>query len=152
LSTALTPYRPAQGLYARVGVGAALLLICLFGSYRLYTMLLVGHAGKFTVLGMDVPYAALVAGGAFVLMGAAVWLLSFGPTTGLRGIDATTRKWIDLLIDTEAELRKVSWPTREDLTNSTVAVLVSIVVLGLFLVSVDYLIGWTMRALKVLPL
>ncbi len=62
-----------------------------------------------------------------------------------------TRKWIDLLIDTEGELRKVSWPTRDDLVNSTTAVLVSIVLLGVFLVGMDYLVSWVMSIVGVLP-
>jgi preprotein translocase SecE subunit len=151
LSTAFTPYRPAQGTYARIGTAAALLLVCLFGSYRFYSLLAAGTTGQFTALGMKVPYAAVVAGGLFVLMGAFVWLVTFGPQTGLKGLDGVTRKWIDLLIDTEGELRKVSWPTRDDLVNSTAAVLVSIALLGAFLVSMDYLVGWAMTGLGVLP-
>jgi len=152
LSTALTPYRPAQGAYARIGTAAALLLMCLFGSFRLYIMLAVSHSGKLTVLGMDVPYAALVAGGLFVLTGATVWLATSGPRTGLKSVDTATQKWIDLLIDTEGELKKVSWPTREDLIRSTTAVLVSIVLLAVFLVCTDAFVGWLMKTLKVLPL
>jgi len=151
LSTAFAPYRPAQGVYARIGTAAALLLVCLFGSYRLYTLLAVSGTSQFIVLGMKVPYAALVPGGLFIVLGAAVWLVTSGPQTGLKRLDAATRKWIDLLIDTESELRKVSWPTRDDLVNSTTAVLVSIVLLGVFLVGMDYLVSWVMSSIHVLP-
>jgi len=151
LSTTFTPYRPAQGLYARIGTAAALLLVFLFGSYRLYSLLATGPGRTFVVLGLKVPYAALVPGGVFVVLGALTWMVSFGPQTGIRGLDGLTRKWIDLLIDTESELRKVSWPTRDDLVNSTTAVLVSIVLLGVFLVGMDYLVGWVMSLVGVLP-
>jgi preprotein translocase SecE subunit len=152
LSTTLTPYRPAQGTYARLSTAGALLVLGLFGCYRLYTLLeSTGTGGQFTVLGMAVPYAALVAGAIFVVAGALIWLVTSGPQTGIKGLDAVTRRYIDLLIDTEGELRKVSWPTREDLTNSTAAVLVSIVLLGAFLVGMDYLVSWVMSGIGVLP-
>jgi len=151
LSTAFSPYRPAQGTYARIGTAVALLVVFLFGSYRLYSLLATGPGKVFIVLGLKVPYAALVPGGVFIVLGALVWVLTFGPQTGIKGLDALTRRWIDLLIDTEGELRKVSWPTRDDLVNSTAAVLVSIVLLGVFLVGMDFLVGWAMSSLGVLP-
>lgn len=138
-------------MYARIGTAAALLVIFLFGSYRLFALLETGDTGNFVVLGMKVPYAGLVPGGVFIVLGALVWLVTFGPQTGIKGLDTLTRRWIDLLIDTEGELRKVSWPTRDDLVNSTTAVLVSIVLLGAFLVGMDYLVSWTMSLIGVLP-
>ena len=155
----LTPYRPAQGTYARVSIAAALVMMFLFGSYRFYTMLLAltsnpeaGTRGQVIILGMPVPYAALAAGVLLLVLGALVWVVTFGPTTGLKGVDGVTQKWIDLLIDTEAELRKVFWPTRTDLLNSTAAVLVSIALLGVFILAVDAMVSWAMSRLNVLPL
>jgi preprotein translocase SecE subunit len=55
------------------------------------------------------------------------------------------------LIDTESELAKVSWPGSEELTRSTTAVLISIVLLGGFLFCVDWLVALVMRMLEVLP-
>ena len=152
MSTVFTPYRPAQGIYARVGTAAALEMVFLFGCFRLYTMLIVHASGQIIVLGMQVPYAAIAAGVLFIVASAAVWVVSFGSETGLKGVDAVTQKWIDLLVDTEAELRKVFWPTRDDLINSTAAVLVSIILLGVFLLAVDYTVSWMMSQLHVLPL
>jgi preprotein translocase SecE subunit len=147
-----TPYRPAQGIYARVGTAAALEMVFLFGSFRLYTLLAVHASGQITFMGMQVPYAAMAAGVLFIVMSAVVWVTTFGSETGLKGVDSVTRKWIDLLIDTEAELRKVFWPTRDDLISSTAAVLVSIVLLGVFLLAVDWTVSWVMSQLHVLPL
>ena len=152
MATALAPYRPAQGIYARVGTAAALLVMFLFGSFRFYTLLSVSSTGQVIVLGMRVPYAALAAGALFVVMSAVVWVVTFGSQTGIKGVDSVTQKWIDLLIDTEAELRKVFWPTRDDLIRSTAAVMVSIILLGVFLLAVDWTVGWAMSQLHVLPL
>lgn len=35
--------------------------------------------------------------------------------------------------DTVAELKKVIWPTRKELTNSTIMVIVSILIIGMFI-------------------
>ena len=49
--------------------------------------------------------------------------------------------------ETREELRKCNWPTREELWQSTVLVLVVIAVLGLFTVSSDFLILKLVRSL-----
>ncbi|MGC8778405.1 MAG: preprotein translocase subunit SecE [Candidatus Caldatribacteriaceae bacterium] len=42
------------------------------------------------------------------------------------------------------ELKKVTWPTRKELWNSTVTVIVVIVVIGLFLGAVDLVLTFLM--------
>ena len=147
----MTAYRPGQGKYARGGAAGAALLLALFASDRVYYKLLSGSQAAFKLLGVAVPYAALWAAGLFVLLGALVLLFTLGVSTGIAGIDSKARALIDLLIDTESELNKVSWPGRTDLTNSTTAVLVSIFMLGGFLFAMDLLIGLVMRTAAVLP-
>jgi len=44
----------------------------------------------------------------------------------------------DYLIETEGELKKVSWPTRAQYMGSSVAVIISVVILGLFLLGADF--------------
>ncbi len=136
-------------MHARAVMGAAVLLLSLFACWRLYQG--TSTVAAFEVLGMDVPQAALWAGGLFIALGALVFLFTFGLNTGLKGLDARTHRLIDLLIDTEAELAKVSWPSREELTASTTAVLVSIVVLGALLFCIDSMTAFVMGILKVLP-
>ncbi len=149
-SVALTSYRPGQGVYARTATGGALLLIALFGSVRLFNMVRAQKVA-FTLLGMQVPQAALWAGGVFIVLAAVVFLLTFGPQTGLQGLDSKTQRLIDLLVDTESELAKVSWPSSAELTSSTTAVLISIILMGAFLFCVDWLAASLMRSLQVLP-
>lgn len=147
----LTPYRPAQGVYARLGTAGAMLVLALFGSYRMFRILVGRYGAQFEVLGVGVPHAALWAGGLFLVLGVVILLLTLGPETGAQSIDSKTHALIDLLIDTEAELKKVSWPGREELIRSTTAVLVSIVVLGFYLLGVDWVISYIMRGIQVLP-
>ena len=52
-----------------------------------------------------------------------------------------TPKNADLLIETESELRKVTWPTFTEAVDGSVVVVVSVVVLMLFLAGVDWLLG-----------
>lgn len=46
---------------------------------------------------------------------------------------------------TREELRKCTWPTKEELKGSTVVVMVSIVLLGIFTVGVDFFITLVVR-------
>src|SRR5262249_38359769 len=48
----------------------------------------------------------------------------------------------DFLIATEAEVNKVSWPTRKSVIQDTVVVLVTVILLTFFLFGVDIAWGW----------
>ncbi|MFH1227633.1 MAG: preprotein translocase subunit SecE [Planctomycetota bacterium] len=54
----------------------------------------------------------------------------------------------DYLIETEYELRKVSWPPTYEYWGSSVAVVVSVVTMAVFLIVVDFLWGHVMRLIK----
>jgi len=47
------------------------------------------------------------------------------------------RKMGDLLIETESEIRKVVWPTREEVQGSTIVVITTVLILGLSIFVVD---------------
>lgn len=53
----------------------------------------------------------------------------------MNDIFARTREFI---ADTLSELRKCAWPTREELFESTVLVIVAVVILGCFVALVDH--------------
>jgi preprotein translocase subunit SecE len=52
------------------------------------------------------------------------------------------RNYVD---ETQEELKKCSWPSREELKGSTVVVMVTIALLGLFTVGVDWILSSLMR-------
>jgi preprotein translocase SecE subunit len=55
-----------------------------------------------------------------------------------------TPKVADLLIETENELRKVTWPTIAEAVNSSLVVIACVLFLMGFLAGADYLLGrWT---------
>ena len=43
----------------------------------------------------------------------------------------------DFLTEVTAELKKSSWPTRKDLTDSTLVVIVTVLILGVFVALAD---------------
>jgi preprotein translocase subunit SecE len=63
-----------------------------------------------------------------LLVGAFIWLWMTGRLIELR----------DYVLETRDELRKCSWPTWQELKGSTVVVVISLALLGIFTVVVDY--------------
>jgi preprotein translocase subunit SecE len=59
------------------------------------------------------------------------------PAGGLRGL--MTPQWFR---DVMSELRKVTWPTRQETMNLTLVVVVVSAVLGMFLGGLDYGFNW----------
>ena len=57
------------------------------------------------------------------------------------------RENADLLIETEAELRKVYWPTLEESINGSWTVLLTVVFLMAFLAGADYVLGEVSRVI-----
>jgi preprotein translocase subunit SecE len=52
---------------------------------------------------------------------------------------------VDLLIDTEQELRKVSWPSRREVQNATVVVVIVTMTLALLLAGFDTVLEYAFR-------
>lgn len=67
--------------------------------------------------------------GVFLVLGAVTLYLAF-----------FHRKTGELLIDTETEMRKVVWPTREEVTGSTTVVIGTIALLGVAIYVMDILL------------
>ena len=56
-------------------------------------------------------------------------------------------RFADFLIAVEAEMNKVSWPTRGELFRASLVVLVTIFVLAVVLFGFDFIWGWVFRDL-----
>jgi len=52
---------------------------------------------------------------------------------------------IKFLEEARGELKKVSWPTREQVWESTVVVIVSVIVISIFLGIVDIFFSWLIK-------
>ncbi len=138
-------------MYARAVAGLAGGFLFLYGCVKFYHWASREGAQAISLGGMAVPPAALWAAGLFIVLAAVALIFTYGVTTGVAGLDRLSTGLIDTLIDTEAELAKVAWPDRDELTRSTVAVLVAVFALGMGLYAVDQLWVLVMVTLKVLP-
>jgi preprotein translocase SecE subunit len=138
-------YRKDQGRFARMAAFWTLAILLLYGSLQLRTELTsifpeslgrvfgaddTGHGGwRIPVIGVDVSAALFIA---VLVAGAGLWLLH-------RWLD--TPKRADLLIETEHELRKVSWPTLDEAVDGSIVVVVVVLFLMGFMAVADYVLG-----------
>jgi len=141
----IRPYRAGQGTVARtlawiVGAGFSLwgaydLWIWLHGFGALNRPFLDGALARIPVLRTPISgslaIAVAVAAGAILLV---AWLLK--------------RPWLaDLLIETEGEMKKVSWPGREEAWSATKVVSVATVAITAVLLVYDLILTQVMRLL-----
>jgi len=87
------------------------------------------EGGRIPVVGVDVTPAFLIALVVFIAGIVLLYRWSESP------------KIADSLIDTESELRKVTWPTLPDAVQSSITVVACVLVLMVILAGADYLLG-----------
>lgn len=86
--------------------------------------------GPVPILGLDLTWAVVVA-----------WLAA-GPLFAFSLHRALNREQAaEYLIGTEAELRKVSWPTLEEAVNSSLVVVLTVVVLLFWMMGADWILA-----------
>jgi preprotein translocase SecE subunit len=131
-------YKEDQGRLARMFAFWSLIFMLGFGCTFLYSQLFqhvvsLRHAlggARLPVLGWDLNGALLIC----LLVGAGGWFLVY--------------RWqqrepvVDTLIDTEAELRKVTWPTFQEVVNSSLVVIAFV----LILMGLLFVIDWFLQA------
>ena len=138
-------YRKDQGRLARMTAFWTLAALLLYGCVQLrteLTSLFPGTVGKtfgsdetgdgglrLPIVGLDLSVALIIA---VLAAGAGLWLLH-------RWLDAPKRA--DLLIDTEHELRKVTWPSFDEAIDGSIVVVVVVVFLMGFMAAADYILG-----------
>jgi preprotein translocase SecE subunit len=141
-------YKKTQGLILRRFTLVGILLIGGAGAWSLWEhqsftrgdwMLTIPYTTFSVPL---IPSLSIV--GPLLIATATLWI-------GLRLIN--TPSFGDFLIATEAEMNKVSWSTRKRLTQDTIVVLVTVLLITLFLLIVDLFWGWflSLKYIEVLP-
>jgi preprotein translocase subunit SecE len=91
------------------------------------------------------PAARTASKGGNEYLGLIIWGVVIAAVFGFlwsKGYLVKIRNYIE---ETQEELKKCSWPNREELKGSTVVVMVTITLLGLFTVGVDWLLASLMR-------
>ena len=135
---ALRFYKHGQGKLSRGLAGMGMGMFGFFASYRLYLWL--GAYDFFkgdlpllpsNLLGAEMPVNYALVVGLGLLIGTAVgtYLISNHP------------KVADFLLETEAEMKKVSWPSVNEIWGSSVVVLIVTIIFGVYLLGVDYSLG-----------
>jgi len=117
-------YKKGQGVTARWIAAGALGGLAAFGCYELEEAIS-AHWPTAGLLG--IPVGVLVA--AVVFIGAAV----------LVGMLVNLPRFVDYLIHSETELRKVSWPTKEELKRQTIVVIFTIGFFAVILLVADFI-------------
>jgi preprotein translocase SecE subunit len=55
------------------------------------------------------------------------------------------KSWIEFIKDTRKELNNVSWPSRRELTGTTMVVIAAVFFFGFFLFVVDFVVNTGMK-------
>jgi preprotein translocase SecE subunit len=121
-------YKKGQGKIARTSAYGLLGLLVLFGAYRLYA--------TFNVPGEGVLVENLPVIGNITIM-KIVSILVLGAGMLLLHIVLNRPQTADVLIDTEQEMRKVSWPSKAEVKSATIVVVIVTFVMGLTLFGFD---------------
>jgi len=122
-------YKKGQGNTARWIAAGSLLALAALGTYELEDSASGwSWAGGQTLL--SVPVSLVIAGMVFVICAV------------LTGLVVNWPRFVDYLIMSEAELRKVSWPTRGELERQTTVVIITILFFSLVLLVADVLFGF----------
>ncbi len=130
----LITYKPDQGRSTRLVAMGVLIALGYFASYSLYRFLSWDWARK--DLGATIPVLEIPVSPA-LLIAAAVFVL----------IALSLRSWLnrpkaaELLIDTEGEIRRVTWPSWPDTLNGSIVVIVTVVAMLLILSAADFLLS-----------
>ena len=124
-------YKSGQGVYTRYGTGlGAAILITVFALFAYE------QARTYATNGRAIPTAitaAVVAIGAIVC-----WRIINAP------------KNVDFLISTDSEMKKVAWPSREELFGSTRIVIIFLFIIALLLFLIDVAAGAFFQAIHLL--
>jgi len=136
------PYKEDQGRHTRMAAFWSMVFFLGFGCSFLHDLLIQWPSLREPIGGVRLPVVGVDLTPAFL-----VCAIVFAP--GLLLIFRWLRKpkIADLLIDTEAELLKVTWPKGQEVWNAAVVVILSVLVLGVFLALTDIVISRVMRAL-----
>lgn len=121
-------YKRNQGRLVRQGTGFALALIFFVAAYRLEGWLQFGVAS-------DLLVRYFISG----------LLFAFGAWFSYRIVNWP--RFADFLVSVEAEMNKVSWPTRQELIRSSVVVLVVLFFLAIVLFAYDIIWAWLIQQL-----
>ncbi|MBI3725121.1 preprotein translocase subunit SecE [bacterium] len=127
-------YRPEEGHRSRALLGLSLGTLLLFGAYSFYEWLPIDWR-------TPLPKVGLLLGEEFAISGALVSSVILG-LAFLAGIYWLVNypKFVDFLIETENEMKKVSWASRKQVMTESLVVIVTVIILMIYIFLVDQLL------------
>lgn len=133
-------YKKGQGSTGRLLALISCTLLVLWGCHSLWETLQ-GNATlslvilKVPTVNLEITWALLIAVAVVVAgMIGTVWFLN-------------RARAVDLLSETEAEMKKVSWPSRQEAWNSSVIVVVTVLVMMGLLFLYDFVLNFVLERL-----
>ncbi len=135
-------YKEDQGRLARMAAFWSLTLFVLFGCTFLYDVLIQYDSMSTPIGDKQIPIVSVDLNWAFLI---SFSVFAVGVVLLLRWQQRP--KVADLLIDTEAELRKVTWPTGPEVMNSSMVVVVCVLLIGAFLALADLFLARIMKVI-----
>lgn len=134
--------RPGLGRMVRLSAFGGIGALTLFGAYALYmapsihSLWWADMLGPKDVFGKSISLKPILfpAVGVFLGVMSGVFLL------------LNQEKWADFLIETEGEIKKVSWPARKEFVGSAAIVVLVVAVVSMFLHYVDLGLSRLMQA------
>jgi len=74
-----------------------------------------------------------------------VWSVAIAVVFGILWATGNLGRLRNYVLETREELRKCTWPSVDELKGSTVVVVISIILIGVFTVAVDFLLNGIIR-------
>jgi len=142
----MSGYKKDQGRMARLAAFWTLAVLLFYGCMSLNATLsgrfeatlggaLIPSFPRIPVMGTDLTGAFLIA--AVVCLAGLILLMRF----------LERPKYADMLIETELELRKVTWPTAQEVVNSSIVVIICVAFLMGFLAASDWFLARVTRVI-----
>ncbi len=134
-------YKRKRGLYVRWGSVGTSMFLALYGLRSLYISMRSDSWWKKTVeiagRELEIPNPILDEQWPIKVGVLGSMVLAAAMAYGLMWLFFRHQRVSEFMIDTETEMRKVSWPSWEQLKTSTVATVVAVFLLGVYLYVVD---------------
>ena len=59
-----------------------------------------------------------------------------------------TKRFVNFLKDVKAEIKKVTWPSKTEVTNTTIVVIAATIFFGFYLFFMDVIFSWVIARIK----
>ena len=132
--------KPEQARMVRMTTFVVLAALSAFGCATLYSLPSI-ESLWWSVLGFQEVYGEVFAFRPMIFPSLAVFLTLMFVVYLL----INRPLWTDFLIETEGELKKVSWPKRQEYIGSSAVVIVVVVVVSMFLFVSDWVLSIMMK-------